>query len=132
MNSATFSERLYNMYGGEVIAIERYQNSKSTIRFHCGKCQTVFFNRPDYLLDKPISQHLCGHDYKATSGVRHKVNGPVSSERIRVKLLKRQQKEIRVLVESGISIYYIAMQTDLNVSTIRYFIQGELKEGLSR
>lgn len=62
---------------------------------------------------------------------KDKNTGKIAREKIRVKLLKRQQKEIHTLMEENVRIYYIAMQLNLNVSPIRYFIQNEIKEELS-
>lgn len=132
MDSTTFKDRLFTDYGGEVIAIEKYLNHKSTIRMHCGKCNTVFWARPDYLLGSSHKRHMCGQSFlKGTAKGRHKGSNISASEKIRVKLLKRQQKEIHALMEKNVSILYIALQLGLNVSTIRWCIEVKSKRELT-
>lgn len=134
MDSATFYDRLHAEYGGEIIAIERYLNRKSTIRFHCGKCNTVFFNRPDYLFDGKQSRHLCGQSQRSTGGTRHKANAVAKNtqEKIKVKLPKKKQEEIKSLLEKNVSIFYTALQVGLNVSSVRFFIENELRNELQQ
>lgn len=124
MDNTTFQNRLYNMYGGEVIAIEKYLNHKSTIRFHCGLCNIVLFARPDYLVGGSHQRHLCGRGHKGTTV-------KIASEKIKVKLLKRQQKEIHALLAKNVSILFISLQLGLNVSTIRWYIENESKRELT-
>jgi len=131
MDNATFQARLYDRYGGEVIAIEKYLNYKSVIRFHCGKCNVVFFAKPRYLLESSHQRHMCGHSFRMTGGARHKADHNSASEKIRVKLLKRQQKEIHTLLENNVSVLFIALKMDLNVSTIRWHIENESKKELN-
>lgn len=130
MDNVTFQKRLYEEYGGEIIPIERFSNHKSTIQFHCGKCNTVFFNRPDYLLGSNQSRHLCGQSYRSTGGTRHKTITGIKPEKIKLKLTKKQQQEIRTRLEKGVSILYIALQLRLNVSTVRFFIENEMVKEL--
>jgi len=66
-----------------------------------------------------------------TGGARHKADHNSASEKIRVKLLKRQQKEIHTLLENNVSVLFIALKMDLNVSTIRWHIENESKKELN-
>lgn len=125
MDNATYQDRLNDVYGGEVIAIEKYLNHKAVIRMHCGKCSTVFWARPDYLIGDSYQRHLCGRGHKGTLV-------KIASEHIRVKLLLRQQKEIYTLLEKNVSILYISLQLGLNVSTIRWFLEQETKNVLEK
>lgn len=115
MDSVTFFNRLLTAYGGEVIAIERYQNYRSTIIFHCRKCSYTFYACPDYILKDDDQRHVC---------FKNQSFGIGKDKAIKKKLLKREEKEIRMLLGKDESIYYIGKKMKLNASTVRYFIEN--------
>ncbi|WLR56510.1 adenylate kinase [Mesobacillus subterraneus] len=127
MNKQEYEAKINKTYNGAVKVISPYLNHHSSMKFHCSKCNTVFYNKAGYMLGKDHQKHICTMPYGTAHGERLlKVR---SSKQNRTRKTRDISKRIYQMIIEDYTYKEIASEIKVNSVIIRdHFIAEGLIE----
>jgi transcriptional regulator with PAS, ATPase and Fis domain len=102
-------------YKGIIVAVDRYVNSKATIKHGCLMCGEIFWARPGYLVNLYNSDHYC---IKQNDNKKH-----YNTKNSKARINDEMKKTILTFHNQGFSAYQIAGQLGISRDTVRYHLK---------